>query len=539
MDLVIRRALLSVSDKEGLVDFAAALAEHGVELIASGGTRAAMEAAGLAVTDVTTVSGSPEAFQGRMKTLSFPIVSALLFDRERDRDEAARLGIRPIDLVVCNLYPFAGQARAGAPPEVLVEHIDIGGPTLIRAAAKNARHVAVATSPGQYAALARELRQRGGALSLETRARLMREAFDHTADYDAIVATTLRERAGESSVRLHFGAARPLRYGENPHQRAEFLRDLDAPSSLHDARVLGGRGISYNNLLDLDAAVRAVVGLERQGCAVVKHGNPVGLAEAEVQADALRLAWASDPVSAYGSVIAFNRRLTEEAVRFLRLDHPTPRERRFVEVVAAPGFDEAAVRALGANRNLRTVEFDEGCRLAAAEWRFLPGALLRQEPDADAELLTGLEVVTSTAPPPLPEPLLRFALRAVRELKSNAIAIVRATPDGSFQLIGAGAGQPNRVTSVRLALERATATVLEGYEGPPERRAAFLSEALGRAVLASDAFFPFADSIDLCRDAGLRVVLQPGGSIRDAEVIARCDASGIAMIMTGRRHFRH
>ena len=539
MDIVIRRALLSVYDKEGLVELAAALAGLGTELIASGGTRAALEGAGLTVREVTAVSGSPEAFQGRMKTLSFPISSALLFDRERDRDEAARLGIQPIDLVACNLYPFAAHARAGAPLEALIENIDIGGPTMIRAAAKNFRYVAVATSPAQYPELVRELKQRGGALSIETRARLMREAFDLTADYDALVSTTLRGRAGEASVRLHYGAPRPLRYGENPHQRADFLRDLDAPVSLHDIRVVGGKEISYNNLLDLHAAVRAALALKRHGCAVVKHGNPVGLAEADSQEAALRLAWAADPVSAFGSVIAFGGPLSEDTVRFLALDDPDPRKRRFVEVVAAPNVEEGALRRLSASRNLRVVEFDPRLGDPRPEKRFLPGALLCQDPDADSELLEKLTVVTAARPPELPEALLRFALKAVREVKSNAIVVARATSDGSFQLAGIGAGQPNRVQSVRLALARAAETLMEDDPAPAGRREEALRERMGRAVLASDAFFPFPDSIDACRAAGVRVVLQPGGSIRDREVVARCDESGIAMILTGRRHFRH
>lgn len=535
MNVPIRRALLSVSDKTGIVALARALRAHGCELISTGGTCQALEEAGLPVTEIAQVTGNPEAFGGRMKTISFAIESALLFDRERDRDEARKLGIEPIDLVVCNLYPFARHAEAGADLPTLIENVDIGGPTMIRAAAKNHRWVAVATEPAQYPALERELGETGGALGQETRTRLMLEAFRLTADYDARVAVALGERHGERPVRLAFERGVTLRYGENPHQSATFYRERGAAVSLHDLRAHGGKELSYNNLVDAWAAIEVAGGLERFGCAVVKHSNPCGLAEAATLREALERAWAGDPVSSFGSVIAFNRPLERAAVEFLELDHPDKARRKFVEVIAAPGFEPAALEYLAQSKNLRAVEVDVPglARCARTDYRVLPGALLAQTPDLDADLFEGVQTVTRRAPA-ASSGLVAFGLRAVRQLKSNAIAIVRQAPTGAFQLLGMGAGQPNRVNSTRLAVERAWASLVPEFSSEEEVRS-----ELERAVLVSDAFFPFPDSIDVLAHDGIRIVFQPGGSVRDAEVIARCDELGVAMGLTGRRHFKH
>jgi len=527
----IRRALLSVWDKTGLEPLARALVEHGCELLASGGTGLALQDAGLPVTDVGTLSGRPEAFGGRMKTLSFEVCAALLFDRERDAAEAAALGVAPIDLVACNLYPFAKRRDEGADLATLVENVDIGGPTLLRAAAKNSRWVAVLTSPDDYAAVIEELDAHGGALGPDTRTRLMRAAFNHTADYDAVIATTFDARFERPSLRLAFEDGRPLRYGENAHQSAVVLRERGAAASLSDLELLGGKALSHNNLVDLQAALEAVRDLEGSACAVVKHANPCGLAEAGDPATALEAAWAGDPLSAFGSVIAFNRPVDREALACLALDGPK-RERRFVEVVAAPELSPDAVDYLGLNGRLRIVRIDPAAVARTEEVRLLAGAALRQ--DADGRLWDRLEVVTEHAWE-RDEALARFGTVAVRQVRSNAIVVVTRRADGVLQLLGIGAGQPNRVASVRLAVGRARETLAASCGDD----AAAVEAGMARAVLFSDAFFPFPDGIEAAADAGIRTVVQPGGSIRDKKVIRRCNELGVALVLTGTRHFRH
>ncbi|MDD5219930.1 MAG: bifunctional phosphoribosylaminoimidazolecarboxamide formyltransferase/IMP cyclohydrolase [Candidatus Bipolaricaulis sp.] len=534
---MVRRALLSVSDKTGVADLARALRRWDCEIVSTGGTGQALRDAGIPVVDIATVTGNPEAFGGRMKTISFAIESAILFDRDRDRAEAERLGIAPIDLVVCNLYPFGKHRDAGAELDALIEQIDIGGPTMIRAAAKNYRYVAAVCDPEDYGDLIGELDARQGALSLETRARLMRKAFNHTADYDAMIAQALDERFGETSLRLAFGGGRKLRYGENAHQGAVVLRERAAAASLYDLEVLGGKELSYNNLVDIHAAASAVRDLAVPACAVVKHTNPCGLCHAASARVALETAWRSDPVSAFGSVIAFNGRVDRAAVEFLRLEAADRAERKFVEVVVAPAFEDAAVLYLRQNENLRIVRLDiQGLR-RLKEVKLLGGAALVQ--DADSVLLAKLEVVSAVRPEGDLEPggalrrLIEFGLVAARQVKSNAIVIV-AEIGGALRLLGMGAGQPNRVVSTRLAVERARATL--AGEGLDETA---IREVLGRAVLVSDAFFPFPDSVEFAADAGVRTFVEPGGSIRDREVMACVDDRGASMIFTGVRHFQH
>lgn len=537
MERKIQRALISVSDKAGVVELGKALAGQGCEIVSTGGTGRALAAAGVPIVDIATVTGNPEAFGGRMKTISFEIESAILFDRDRDAAEAESLGITPIDLVVCNLYPFRAARDAGAPLDELVEQIDVGGPTMIRAAAKNYRHVTVVCRPSDYAALVQELATRGGATSLETRERLMREAFHHTADYDAMIAEALDERFGETSLRLSFRDARCLRYGENAHQPAVLLRAAGAATSLCDLEVLGGKELSYNNIVDLHAALDAVRDLEAVGCAVIKHTNPCGLAQAADGRAALDLAWRSDPVSAFGSVVAVNRPVDRRAVEFLELDAADRTRRKFVEAIVAPGFSPDAVALLRANENLRIVVFDPSRLPRGRDVKILAEAALVQT--SDDALWEKTDVVTSRRPAdvgvgePLLGRLLRFGTIAARQVKSNAIVIVGET-GGALRLLGMGAGQPNRVVSTRLAVERARATL--AAEGLDE---AGVRAALGRAVLVSDAFFPFPDSLDVAAAAGVAAFVQPGGSIRDKEVVARADALGVAMVMTGTRHFRH
>jgi phosphoribosylaminoimidazolecarboxamide formyltransferase/IMP cyclohydrolase len=471
-----------------------------------------------------------------MKTLSYEIASGLLFDRDRDAEEAKKLGISPIDLVVCNLYPFEHYRQQGLPLEQLIEYIDIGGPTMIRAAAKNVNHVAVLTDPGDYAAVTEELDRSEGALSRETRLRLMRTAFNRTADYDAAIAAHLDQLAGEPSVRLRLHGGQGLRYGENPHQKATFYPKNGAHEGLGALEILGGKELSYNNLVDLGGALDAVAGLDGPSCAIIKHTNPCGLATATSPAEALDRAWAGDPVSAFGSVIAFNRPLDRADVTSLALDDPDKSRRRFVEIVAAPGFTDEALAYLRQHKALRILKIDPDEGLRGPEFRFVRGALLAQDPDRGAP--EKLDTATTNHLGSVDTSLIQFGVHAARCVKSNAIVIVRRVGQVA-QLLGMGAGQPNRVNSVKLAIERALANLRAESALGGEEREAECRRQLGEAILVSDAFFPFADGVELALDAGVRVIIQPGGSIRDGEVIAACDQRGAVMMLTGTRHFKH
>jgi len=540
---MIQRALLSVTDKAGIVELAQTLHRFGCELISTGGTGKALKEAGLPVTEISHVTGNPEAFGGRMKTISFAIESAILFDREKDKEEAQRLGIAPIDMVVCNLYPFQQVRDAGAEMDVLIENIDIGGPTMIRAAAKNYNHVAVVTDPADYPAIIEELGTHDGALSLETRTRLMGAAFNTTADYDAAIAQAMDEQNGNTSLRLGFSDGKKLRYGENWHQDASLFRQRGATNSLFDMEVLSGKELSFNNIVDIASAVEAVRGLRPHGCAVIKHTNPCGLSECPDQRRGFELAWAGDPVSAFGSVIAFNSVLQKETVEFLDLAAAERTARKFVEVVIAPEFGPDVLSYLQQHDALRVIRFDPRKLQSDPDIRVLGGACLVQS--ADDRLFDKLESVTEAAPSDGLAPgsslaaLLVFGLKAVRQIKSNTIVIVRRFDEHTFQLLGMGAGQPNRVVSAKLALDRAAANLRGGYRGAPGTVEQYVRDQLGAAILVSDAFFPFPDTVELVAKAGIKTVFQPGGSVRDEEVIRRANDLGIAMVMTGVRHFKH
>ena len=528
----LRRALLSVWDKTGLLPFARSLAAHGVELYSTGGTRAALLADGLDVRDVQSLTGRPEAFGGRMKTLSYEIASAILFDRARDADEATGLGIEPIDLVVVNLYPFEHHRDRGLPLDELIEFVDIGGPTMLRAAAKNFASVTVVTEPEDYAAVIAELDANDGCTTLPTRRRLMQAAYEKTARYDLAIAEHLAAEAGAPTRALRFGVAAPLRYGENPHQPAAVFRGLSGPSPMD--RVIGGKALSYNNLLDVEAALAAVEG---QGpgaaVAVIKHGNPCGLAVAPTAAEALELAWAGDPVSAFGSVIAFSTpagaAVTAADLAPLALDDRA--NRRFVEVLVAPAFDGAA-RALAAqHKTLRLVELSAADLMALPDRRIVLGQLLEQA--RDRTLAEGYRVAAGELPAGVDLALAEFGLRAARSVKSNAIVIVRRIDGERLQLIGMGAGQPNRVASAQLAVKQAEATLQAA--APVAGSAA----AMRDAYAVSDAFLPFRDTLDVLADAGVGALIQPGGSIRDAEVVEAAEARQVTLILSQVRHFRH
>lgn len=539
MDLLIpiQRALLSVSDKTGIVELARALQARGCEIISTGGTQRQLREAGIETTDISLVTGNPEAFGGRMKTISFNIESALLYDRIRDAEEAHSLGIKPIDLVVCNLYPFEQVLKQGADFDTLIENIDIGGPTMIRAAAKNFKYVTTLTRPSDYKAFLEEYHKQNGAISYAFRKQCMTSAFNHTADYDSLIATTMDREQEVDSLRLRFEQGTTLRYGENSHQEARFYREGTAEHSLFDLEVLHGKALSFNNILDINGALEAIREAERPACSVIKHSNPCGLCEGDDQADLLRLAWAGDPISAFGSIIAFNRPVERQTVEFFDLTHEDRSQRKFVEVVVAPDFTPEALAYLQQHKNLRIIRFDVAKLQPTVDYRYLNGSLLAQ--DADNQLYDKMDVVTQTpVVMSIEQTLIEFGLRAIKTIKSNSIAIVRFV-HGYAQLLGMGAGQPNRLVATQLAVQKSRENLRNEYTGAEGDFEAYVAEELGKAWLISDAFFPFEDNVELAAEAGLRKIVQPGGSIRDKSVIETCDQLGVAMVFTGTRHFKH
>lgn len=532
----IKRVLISVSDKTGLAEFGSFLHETGCEIISTGGTRKVLEEKGILVTDIQKVTGNPEAFAGRMKTISFQIESALLYDRETDSEEAETLGIQPIDMVVCNLYPFEKVRNEGGDLPRLIENIDIGGPTMIRAAAKNYRWVTVVVDPSDYPSVMDNMKQNEGGTDVDFRFTLMRKAFNHTADYDSLIAVTMDEQAGDPTLRFAFDKPNILRYGENAHQKGILYRLRNSEDSLCDMEVLHGKSISYNNMFDLYGALEAVRDLKDSAVSIIKHANPCGLCQGKDQRKIFEKAWAGDPVSAFGSVIAFNRELKEDTARFLELDAEDKSRRKFVEIIAAPAFEPVALEYLKQNKNLRIVIFDPARLKPEYDMKFLYNALLFQ--DADKGVYEKLEYV-SAKKNKVDENLIHFGLTAVRQLKSNAICVARICSDGDIQLLGMGCGQPNRVNSTQLTLERCRQNLINEYKGEPERPESYIREEMGKAVLFSDAFFPFPDNVELSHDAGIKTIVQPGGSIRDKAVIEKCDELRMTLIFTGMRHFKH
>jgi phosphoribosylaminoimidazolecarboxamide formyltransferase / IMP cyclohydrolase len=509
--LPVHRALVSVWDKEGLADFGRGLATLGVRLVSTGSTAGALREAGLEVTSVEEVTGSPEMMGGRVKTLHPAIHGGILADKSEPShlDEIGRHGIEPFDLVAVNLYPFEATVAKGGSPEEIVEQIDIGGPTLVRAAAKNHGSVAVIVSPVRYGEVLEAIREEGG-VPRDLRLALAEEAFGHVALYDAAIARWFGGRIDrlEPPPAVAVGLERigALRYGENPHQRAALYREALSPGPLGGAEVLQGKEMSYNNWLDAEAA-RALAGAFVDPAAViVKHHNPCGAAVAETTAEAYRRAFASDEVSAFGGVVAFNREVDPDAAGAMA--------EVFTEVVVAPGFDEEALEAFAARENLRVVRapLPSGPGL---EVRPIDGGALVEEADRVVEGREDLSVATSRAPTEEQWADLLFAWTVAARVKSNAIVLAsgRAT-------VGVGAGQMSRVDAVDIASRKAG------------------DRARGSAM-ASDAFFPFRDGIDRAAQAGVAAVIQPGGSVRDEEVVAAAEEHGIAMVLTGRRHFRH
>lgn len=523
--MTIERALISVYDKTGVVEFARELASIKVEIVSTGGTARLLRDSGLPVRDAAELTGWPEMLGGRVKTLHPKIHGGILYRRELEehRAEAKKHAIAPIDLVVVNLYPFsATAAKPGVTPEELIENIDIGGPSMLRSAAKNFQSVGVITDPVDYAAAVLELKQKGD-LSLATRLALARKAFARTARYDGEIATELERLAANGGIsmgqrdllpeRIHIALERkqPMRYGENPHQAAALYTPAGAPASgLAGAKQLQGKELSYNNLVDLDAAWELAREFREPAAIIIKHNNPCGAAEQASLRDAYLRALACDPVSAFGSVIAFNR----------DLDGATADElsKLFVECIVAPGYDNAAREKLGAKKNLRLLELPSAAEGRELQLKRISGGMLVQEPD-DRELNEAdLKVVSERQPTDAETKSLLFAWKICKHVKSNAIVFAR-----EGQTVGIGAGQMSRVDSVKLAAMKAATSGL----------------SLKGSVIASDAFFPFPDGVEEGGKAGATAVIQPGGSVRDADVIAAANKLGMAMILTGMRHFRH
>ena len=524
--IAVRRALLSVSDKTGLIELARALAARGVELLSTGGSAKAIREAGLAVRDVSELTGFPEIMDGRVKTLHPKVHGGLLGRRGTDDAVMAEHGIVAIDLLVLNLYPFE---KVSADPNArvadIIENIDIGGPAMLRAAAKNFAHVAVATDPAQYDALLEELDAQQGTLSLQTRFALAVTAFNRVAQYDARISDVLSAIAVPSDAGAQQRALFPqqangnfvkvmdLRYGENPHQQAAFYRDLHpAPGSLASFEQLQGKELSYNNIADADAAWECVRQFDAPACVIVKHANPCGVAVGASPRDTYEKAYATDPTSAFGGILAFNRPLDGATVQAIL-------ERQFVEVLIAPDYDAAALEHATRKANVRVLRIPMAPPAPGfIDVKRVGSGLLMQSADDRIVGRDDLQVVTKKTPTQAQFDDLLFAWKVAKFVKSNAIVYAR---DG--QTIGVGAGQMSRVYSARIAGIKATDADL----------------VVPGSVMASDAFFPFRDGLDSAAEAGIAAVIQPGGSMRDAEVIAAADEHGIAMVFTGVRHFRH
>jgi len=523
----VARALLSVSDKDGLIEFARALTGYGVELVSTGGTAKALTAAGLKVRDVSNLTGFPEMMDGRLKTLHPKVHGGLLAIRD-NRDHVAAMqahGIAPIDLVVVNLYPFEAAVKSGADFAHCIENIDIGGPAMIRAAAKNHADVAVVVDPRDYADVLAELKTHGGAITLTLRQKLAAKAYARTAAYDAAISNWFARETGEAAPtwRTVGGElAEALRYGENPHQTAAFYRAPDVRFGVATARQVQGKQLSYNNLNDTDAAYECVAEFDparTPACAIIKHANPCGVAEGASLLEAYRKALACDPVSAFGGIVAVNRTLDAESARAIT--------EIFTEVIIAPDATDEAAAIVDAKKNLRLLVAGglPDPRAAGITVKTVAGGLLAQSRDNAVVDEMQLHVVTKRAPTPAELDDLRFAFRVAKHVKSNTIVYAR-----DRATVGIGAGQMSRVDAARIAARKAEDAA----------KAAGLTEPLTKgSVVASDAFFPFADGLLVAIEAGATAVIQPGGSMRDNEVIKAADDHGIAMVFTGVRHFRH
>ncbi|MGE0522866.1 MAG: bifunctional phosphoribosylaminoimidazolecarboxamide formyltransferase/IMP cyclohydrolase [Variibacter sp.] len=523
----VTRALISVSDKSGLVDFATALARHGVDLVSTGGTAKALADAGLKVTDVSALTGFPEMMDGRVKTLHPKVHGGLLAIRD-DKAHAAAMaahGIAPIDLLVVNLYPFEATVAKGAAYDDCIENIDIGGPAMIRAAAKNHGDVAVVVDGEDYKAVLDELAANNGATTLELRRKLAAKAYARTAAYDAAISNWFAATLGDNAPTWRsFGGklAEALRYGENPHQHAAFYRTPDVRPGVATARQLQGKQLSYNNINDTDAAYECIAEFDparTAACVIVKHANPCGVAEGPSLIDAYRKALACDSTSAFGGIVALNRPLDAEAARAIT--------EIFTEVIIAPDASEDAIKIVAAKKNLRLLLAGglPDPRAAGLTFKSVAGGMLAQSRDNAVVDDMALKVVTARAPTDAELADLRFAFRVAKHVKSNTIVYAK-----DRVTVGIGAGQMSRVDSARIAARKAQDAAREAGAAAPLTKG---------SVVASDAFFPFADGLLVAIEAGATAVIQPGGSMRDDEVIKAANDAGIAMVLTGTRHFRH
>ncbi|TCO71870.1 bifunctional phosphoribosylaminoimidazolecarboxamide formyltransferase/IMP cyclohydrolase [Chromatocurvus halotolerans] len=521
----VRRALISVSDKTGIVDFAQALRDMNVELLSTGGTYRLLSDAGLDVTEVSAYTGFPEMMDGRVKTLHPRVHGGILGRRGQDDAVMSEHGITPIDMVVVNLYPFEQTvARPDCSLEEAIENIDIGGPTMVRAAAKNHPFVTIVTQSDDYGRVLEEMRGNGGATRPETRFDLAVRAYEHTAAYDGAIANYLGTRVNGGSedfprtLNLQFQQVQAMRYGENPHQRAAFYRERThaehkpGVACIATARQLQGKALSYNNVADTDAALECVKTFSEPTCVIVKHANPCGVASGGSLLEAYQRAFATDPESAFGGIIAFNRELDADTARCIV-------EQQFVEVIIAPRISDAAAEAVASKKNVRLLACGEfGDIVADRDFKRVSGGLLVQDRDLGSVTEDDLRVVSRAQPDAGQLQDLLFAWKVAKYVKSNAIIYARQA-----QTIGVGAGQMSRVNSARIGIIKAEQAGL----------------IVSGSVMASDAFFPFRDGIDNAAAAGVSAIIQPGGSLRDDEVIAAADEHGIAMVFTGMRHFRH
>ncbi len=518
----IKQALISVSDKSGVLEFAQGLNQLGIKIISTGGTAKLLADNAIPVTEVADYTGFPEMLDGRVKTLQPKVHAGILARRDLPEHVATlkKHDIPTIDLVVVNLYPFAATvAQPGCTLENAIENIDIGGPTLVRAAAKNHAHVAIVTDPADYADVLAEIQTHGGAVSDATRFDLAKKAFSHTAAYDSAISNYLTAINSDSTqsefpaqINFNFAKVQDMRYGENPHQNAAFYRDLVAvPGSISGYTQLQGKELSYNNIGDADAAWELVKTFDQPACVIVKHANPCGVAIADSVHKAYQLAYATDTTSAFGGIIAFNRELDADSAAEITAN-------QFVELIIAPSASEAALKITAAKQNVRVLTVPLSNAHNSYDFKRVSGGLLVQTPDALNVQASQLKVVTKAQPSSQQLQDLLFAWRVAKFVKSNAIVFCK-----NGQTLGVGAGQMSRVDSTRIAVIKAGNARLN----------------LVGSVVASDAFFPFRDGIDLLAEAGAKAVIQPGGSMRDAEVIAAADEHGIAMVFTGYRHFRH
>ncbi|MEE9167713.1 MAG: bifunctional phosphoribosylaminoimidazolecarboxamide formyltransferase/IMP cyclohydrolase [Candidatus Neomarinimicrobiota bacterium] len=505
----IKRALISVSDKSGIVELGKGLKDLGIEIISTGGTAAVLTDRDISVTDVSDVTGVPELMNGRIKTLHPKIHGAILGLRDKHGESARENDIAWIDLVVCNLYPFAETvSKEDVNLDRALENIDIGGPSMIRSAAKNVGWAGIVVDPKDYGAVLGELKTEGG-LTFETRKRLSAKAFGHTARYDALIYNHLNDKPMSDPFTVTFDKHYDLRYGENPHQKAAAFRvSHDSGSNVLNAKIHQGKKLSYNNILDADEALACLREFSQPACVVVKHANPCGVATGSGITDCFTRGFEADSLSAFGGIIALNRTCTSDIAEFLR--------KVFIEIVLAPDYEREALEIFSTKKKLRVLEVGEITPPdSRVEFKFVDGGLLVQETNISTLILEHLNTVTEAEPTEQEIEDMLFAWKVLKHVKSNAILTAK-----DHATVGIGPGQVSRVDAVEIAIRKS-------------------GDRITGAVLASDAFFPFRDSIDMIADSGLRAVIQPGGSIRDQEVIDACDEHGLAMVFTGTRCFKH